>query len=263
MLDMTDSQIESMLAEVSAELKTVAKNEKSRTSRLRKAIGDEPDGDEGSAPPAAEGSAPPGAEASAPPGADEGSAPPPGDEGAPPGAEAPAPGGDPAAEAQADPAQLQAEYSAMDVDQLKMHAAAAVAALQAKMGAPGGDPAAGGAPDAMPPSAPPGPEGSMMGKSEKALREEVAQLKKSLVDQESVITTLTSSFTKFVGGPVRKSETDFPAGTPAKKELSREEASAKLKARIPDQLKKSDRGLINDFFLNPNLPVSAIEHLIK
>jgi hypothetical protein len=172
-------QLEAVLAEVSNELHAMLKSE---AASLSKALpkddpGEESEGSSGPAAPPEESSAPaPGPEASAPPEAPapgpEASAPP--MEGSAPPAEeaAAAPEGSPAHEGgEIEPApsveELQAEYSKLPPEDMKMHYLAVKAALMATMGAEQGAPPPGpeaSAPMAPPPPAPPSaPE---MGKAE-------------------------------------------------------------------------------------------------
>ena len=172
-INLSDTELSSILSEVEQELGIVLKNESTRLAKAKD--GDDGDSDDkgdssGSAPPAASDSAPPGGDsasaappgtppagpdASAPPGAADGSAPP-GDGSA---------SADPAAEQSAqDPQALTAEYSQLDDQTLEMHYVACKAALMERLqgqsasasaGSPPGSPPASPSPAASP-SAPPG-----------------------------------------------------------------------------------------------------------
>lgn len=269
-MNLTKAEIEAILDEVQVTLNKTVEAEKNRAARLAKAEGDDDDSGapEGSAPPEASG---PPAEASAPP-AD---APPP--EASAPPADAAPPGGDPAAaQGPVDPAALQAEYAKLPLDELKMHAEAAMAALQAQMGAGGdagmGDPSMGAPPPGPEASAPPmapaakkemapsGNGGEMMKKSE------ISDLKAELDANREALTKITAAFTNFVSKPMRKAETALrPQVRPDPAPLSKSEAEQKLRSKIKDQsLTKSERGLINDFYYGKiKIDDPAIAHLLK
>lgn len=265
MINLSNDEIESILDEVQGVLDSVTKSERQKAA-LAKAEGSAPDADDDGAdagPPAAD--VPPAADAGGPP-AD--AAPPGGDPMADPAAAGadPAAGGDPAAAgAPTDPAALQAAYSKLPLDELKVHAEAAMAALQAAMGGAGGAPPAGppdmgGAPGAgaPPPMAPAmkkemkvegnGGEVVAAKKSEK----EISDLKKSLAEQGETLLKVTEAFTRFVSKPMRKAETALtPKGPVDGPKLSKSEVQTKLRAKIQDKsLSKKDRELINNVFLN-------------
>lgn len=273
-MKLSDADIESILNEVQDVLATVTKAEKTKAAKLAKSDEDSAGGDDDDAPGAADDAgAPPGADAGPPPGADAG--PPPGaDAGAPPGAD---PAGDPAAAGgPTDPAALQAEYAKLPIDELKMHAEAAMAALQAAMGGAG----AGGppGPDA---GAPPPPDAGMAPAMKKEIKvdgnggsvrksekdAEVEALKKSLSETQQIAERLTSAFHTFVTKPMRKAETGVPApgAKPPEAPLSKSEAVAKLRGKIRDvSLSKKDREVMNAVFVGEKDPLSPdVAHLLK
>lgn len=283
MINLSEDEIENILNEVQGVLASVTKSEKDKATRLAKAEGDddgageESGGGEASAGGPPEASAPPAPEASGPP---AGAAP---EASASADPAAAAPGGDPAAAGgPVDPAALQAEYAKLPIDELKAHAEAAMAALQAAMGgAAGGDPAAAGVPPAPPmadaagaggppPMAPAmkkeikveGNGGEVMAakKSEK----EIADLKKSLDENQQALSGVIEAFTKFVSKPVRKAETALKTQVAEGSKLSKSDATAKLRAKVKDQsLTKKDRELINGVFFGTIAhDDAAVAHLL-
>jgi len=277
--DLTNVDIDAILADVQNVLVNIAKSEKDRAEKLAKAAGDDEkskmdadDAGEASAPaPAAEDDdggpseeSANGAEASASP-ADDPAAP--GDE----GGEGPDAGG------AMDPAALQSEYAKLPLDELKMHAEAAQAALAAAMGGGmgAGGPAAGaGAPEASAPAAPPPAmkgemkadgNGGQMKPIAKSETTEVAALKKSLEEQGKMLERVIGAFEAVVSKPMRKAETMLtPAAAAVAPKLSKSEMAAKLRSKVRDaSLTKSDRELINDFFLGGNVDASKLSHLLK
>jgi hypothetical protein len=275
--DLTNVDIDAILADVQNTLVTIAKSEKARAEKLAKAVGEEQskmDADDANeaAPPMADDKED--AEASAPEA--EGSAPP---------ADDPAAPGDEGGEAgdksngSMDPAALQSEYAKLPLDELKMHMEAAQAALAAAMGggmaagAPAAGPAGPGAGVGPEASAPPAMKGEMKemmkvdgngGKVAKS-EAEVASLRKSLEEQGKMLERVIGAFEAVVSKPMRKAETTLtPAAAASAPKLSKSEIAVKLRSKVRDQsLTKNDRELINDFFLNANVDVSKLSHLLK
>jgi hypothetical protein len=271
--DLTDVDIDAILADVQNTLVTIAKSEKARAEKLAKAVGEDEKSkmdadDAGEAGPPMADDKEDAAEASAPEA--EGSAPP-ADDPAAPGDEGGQDGGS------TDPAALQAEYAKLPLDELKMHMEAAQAALAAAMG--GGMVAGGPAPGPAGPgagaeaSAPPAMKAEMGamqkvdgngGKVAKS-EAEVASLKKSLEEQGKMLERVIGAFEAVVSKPMRKAETMLtPAATASAPKLSKSEMATKLRSKVRDtSLTKNDRELINDFFLKENVDVSKLSHLLK
>lgn len=290
---LSEEELQAILAEAEAEIKEVLKSESARLAKAQEP-GEEGAPDEGSAPPMDEGSAPmdegsaPPMEGTGAPPMDEGSAPPPGPEGS-------APAGDPAAEQGAtDPAALEAEYSQLPPEELKVHYMAVKSALFKLMGA-GPDAGAGPEGSAPPAPAPAGPppggpapapamkgemsagkqvspspgNGGKLGKSETARDEALEQLKAELKKNEEHINLLATALDKALTTPLRKAVTTVahvPKGEEDKStalSLSKSEIAEKLseKARDP-KLAKSDRDLINKFYVGA-VDVVKLQHLLQ
>jgi hypothetical protein len=203
-----------------------------------------------------------------------------------------APQEDPAMEdAHVDSAQLAEAYGALDDDALQAHFEALKQVLTQRMGA-GQDPAAGppdqgmappdmgAAPGVPPPPAPAEkampvmapaavkPPQAMMRseaptKEEALNKAEVETLKSQVAGLTQVLETLllkpqrkaVTSMAEFVA----KSEADVP-----KKTLSKSEIRQKLEAASKDEkLAKSDKELICRYFLNNDVKVSELTHLLK
>jgi hypothetical protein len=274
--DLSNVDIDSILADVQDVLVNIAKSEKDRAEKLAKAAGDD-EKSKMAADDAGEASAPAFESedddkesskddaASASP-ADDPAAP--GDEGGDQGSEDDGP---------IDPSALQAEFAKLPLDQLKMYAEAAQSALAAAMGGGMGavGPAAGAsAPEASAPAGlPPAMKGEMKGSMMKGdgnggmakSEAEVASLKKSLEEQGKMLERVIGAFEAVVSKPMRKAETMLtPAASATEKKLSKSEMAAKLRAKVRDtSLTKKDRELINDFFLNGNVDASKLSHLLK
>lgn len=297
-------KLDQMLVEVSNELAEMLKAEQSALAKSSE--DDAPsESSEGSQPPteadgSAEGS--PSAEGSAPPPAAEGSAPP---------AEASSPAPEmsgatpPDQPGEIEPAPtvegLQAEYSQLDPESLKMHYLACKAALMAVMGADQG--AGAPPPEASSPAAPPAPaaappappmmgktelgkkvssaeaNGGQMTKSEKdpeveALRRELEETKKLVKSYDEEL----SKFTKVMETamtPVRKSVKnasdmrfigrtgDESGSVEEAPRLTKKEVQAKLSEKISEgKLSKSDRELIYSYNIG-KVSVEKIAHLLK
>lgn len=268
--DLTDVDIDAILADVQNTLVTIAKSEKARAEKLAKAVGEDEKSkmdadDAGEAGPPMADDKEDAAEASAPEAEDSAS---PADDPAAPGDEGGQDGGS------MDPAALQAEYAKLPLDELKMHMEAAQAALAAAMG--GGMAAGGPAPGPAGPgagaeaSAPPAMKAEMGatqkvdGKVAKS-EAEVASLKKSLEEQGKMLERVIGAFEAVVSKPMRKAETMLtPAATASAPKLSKSEMATKLRSKVRDtSLTKNDRELINDFFLNGNVDASKLSHLLK
>ena len=274
--DLTNVDIDAILADVQNVLVNIAKSEKDRAEKLAKAVGDDEKskmdaddaGEASSAPaPAADDGGPPeqngeGADGSGSP-ADDPAAP--GDEGGE-GQEA---GG------AMDPAALQSEYAKLPLDELKMHAEAAQAALASAMGGgmgAGGPPAGPGGPEASAPAMPPPAMKNEMNAygngGQKAMAKseaEVASLRKSLEEQGKMLERVIGAFEAVVSKPMRKAETMLnPSAAAMAPKLSKAEVGAKLRTKVRDtSLTKNDRELINDFFLGNPVDVSKLSHLLK
>lgn len=249
---------------------------------------DEPDGDEG--PPMDEASAPaegPADDAGAPP-APEASAP---DAGAAPGQEqaiAPAP----TVEA------LQAEYSKLDPEALKMHYLAAKSALMAVMGAeqgagapPGAEASAPAAPPAAAPPAPPAGAPMAMGemKSGKQVNltdgnggeveaGKLGKAEKEIADLRGQLSTQTEEVAKLAKAvevllqPVRKSvkgvsdlkfigRTEDAPEQPAAN-LSKKEVQSQLRDKVREgKLSKADKELISQYSVGA-VDITKIQHLL-
>ena len=193
-----------------------------------------------------------------------------------------APQGDPAAEAGAgDPSggqDLVAAYSQLDDASLQAHWQALKQVLMTKMGA--GQDAAQAAP---PPAAPPAPEASMSappappagpppGAGAPMMRSE--RVEEDLKKAEQRVETLEKQFVQLLEKllkPERKAVTsmvEYVAKTePEKKEapvLTKDQVKAKLqKASRNPQLKKSDGDLIVRYFLNQDVKLEELDHLLK
>jgi hypothetical protein len=227
--------------------------------------------DEGSAskskPP--EGSASHGA----PPGGDEGGAPP-----APAAEPAAAPAPDamaapaPAPEQGAGDAQsLEQAYCQLSDQDLQVHYEALKQALMQRMGGPAQDPGMGGMGQPSPEAAPaPAPEQKALTMSEKSTQDALAkseekyqQLEKAFADLVQVVELSLQPRRKAVTTMqeyVAKTEADRPS----ERKLTKSEVKDKLalKARDP-KLAKSDADLITRFYLNGDVKLTEIEHLLK
>ena len=281
-LDVSQDELNSILAEVSRDLDEVLKAETENLSEsLAKADEEEmPEGDE-SAP-----AAPPADESAPPAEAPMDAAAPPADESAPPAAEAPA---DPAAEeGPMDVNALTEEYAQLPPEELKMHYMAAKAALYQTMGA--GDQAEQEAPAPADPAAPPAPapeasapppapamKGEMSagkaiesspGNGGLAKSEEENKSDAQIEELNSKIDTLAKALDLALGTPMRKAVTNISYvpktdETPEEKPLSKSEFHEKLNEKAQDpNLSKSDRQLINKFCVGV-VDVAKIEHLLK
>jgi hypothetical protein len=281
-MKLKDSELKAILAEVQADLD---KSLDLEVKKLSKAAGEDEmpaEEPEMSAAPAeetpGEDHAPaeetPGEEHSAP--ADEA---PMGDE--PPADEASAPA-DPAAEdpAAADgaegamsPEELEAEYSKLDPETLKMHYLAAKAALFAAMGGgAGGAPEASApaAPPAAPPAAGPGMEASAPAPAMKSEKNDASLSKAEKAELETLReqVKLQEKLFDLLNAPARKAVTavDFVAKSEEKADkrvLSKSEVASKLKTVTADaKLSKSDRELVNGYVLG-TVSIDKIEHLLK
>lgn len=297
-MKLKDSELNSILAEVEAELADLAKSE---GAKLAKAAGDEPDGDEASqGAPEASASAPDASapEASAPDAsAPEASASP--DASASPvpeestSAAAPDAPMDPAADQSAgpvDPAALKAEYSALDPESLKMHYMAAKAALFEMMGADGAGPDAGSptAPDAGSPAGPPvgPPDGPPAMKAEisaspangNALKDQppafMASVKKSeaeakakIHDLENQVELLTKAVETVLTKPMRKAVTSVAfLSKPEHQEPPKPASKADIQAKIRNalhggKLTKSEKTQLFSFTLG-NATLESIQDLL-
>jgi hypothetical protein len=186
--------------------------------------------------------------------------------------------------------QLQAAYSQLPPDQLKLHFLAAKAALMATMGAEqGAGPEASMAPPGAPPQAPPGAgappmamaemsgkqmpaspgNGGKMGKSEDSLK--IEALEKQLTAQNDELLKLVQIVDK-VTTPIRKSvkglsdlkfidRSEGEKKSPAA-QLSKADVAEKLKERIRGgKLSKSDKEMVSQYTMGM-VDVSKIEHLL-
>lgn len=298
-------QLDEMLAAVAVDITEMLKNESAALTKGAKddAPAEESEGSEGPAAP--EASAP---EASGPPAGPEASAPeagPPAEVAPPAGPEASAPAPAPG-QGEIEPAptveQLQAEYSQLDPEQLKMHYLACKGALLASMGGGAGPEASAPAGPPAPPAGPPaGPEASAppmamgeksgkqvvlgdakgnggkieagkMSKSEIEKDEKIAKLEKSQADQTEAVAQLAKVI-ETVLQPVRKSvkgisdvrfvaRTEEPKVSPVSS-LTKKEVTAKLREKARDiKLSKSDKDLISSYTVG-GVDISKIEHLLK
>jgi len=308
-----DEQLKDLIASVGKELNDMVKAETAQLAKGAKedAPAEESEGSEGPAsPPPAEEAASadgPPAEGSAPPA--EGSAPP-AEASAPASPEASAaaaaPEGSPQHEGgEIEPAPtveaLQAEYSKLDPEALKMHFLACKQALMAVMGAEEGAGAGAPPPEASAPPAgappPPAPPagGAPMAMGEKSGKKvvlgdeagnggkieagklgkaeaEVADLKKQVADQNEALGKLAKAV-EVALTPVRKSvkgvsdlrfvaRTEEPKTSPVAA-LSKKEITAKLREKARDsKLSKADKDLISSYAVG-GVDVSKIEHLLK
>lgn len=177
---------------------------------------------------------------------------------------APEAGMDPAAEQQDQPPSLEElvqAYSQLSPEEISMHEQALQAAKQASAPAMPGSPSPGPgaqAPMAGEGSAPLAPGSEMALKSEK-LQAEFDSLKKS---QD----TLVEAMKAMLSGPQRKAVTgnDMAPGKTTKPatSLSKAEVNAKLKVVARQDLQKSDRDLISNYFKN-QVKVDDIVHLLN
>ncbi len=301
-------ELDSMLASVTSEvIEFLRKDEAELAKAVKDAPAEESEGSEGPAAPEASAPAPDEAPpADAAPPMDDGSAPaeaaPP--EGSAPADGAPAPAPDAMAQDQAiEPAptveQLQAEYSQLDPEALKLHYLACKGAIMMAMGQAGPE-ASAPAPDASaPPMAPPGgapaPEASAppafkaemgagkkidlsdgnggeikagkLGKSESDQRIEALELQLKKSEQTML------QLVEIVAKPLRKSvkgvselqfitkEGDAPVAAPSST-MTKAEITSKLREKAKTTLSKSDRDLMNQFVVGA-VDITKIEHLLK
>lgn len=215
-MKLTKSQLDKLLSEVTGDVEELLKSESEESSLSKADEGEEapaekePEGSSTEQPADEENEASTEGGAAGP----EASASPDGQETAPEGQD----GQDPAADAEATPEALEAEYSKLDVEGLKMHFLACKSALMKALAGPDGDaggPDAGGDPGAdqgaPPQGGPPQEEAPpVMGKSEKeiltrltkaeAVVAEVETLKKSIKDKDDTIKALEDNIGKVAAG---------------------------------------------------------------
>lgn len=282
-----DNELKAILSEVQTELDQLFKSEK-----LSKAVGDDeptPEATPEASAASPEGSAP-APEASAPPAPVASPAAPnapadmtPGDT-MPHDAPAESAEGTPGEiEATTDPEALKAEYMKLAPEELKMHYLAAKQALIEAMG--GGQEAPAPAPEApMAPPATPAPEMTMKGEKDYAKanggemskgkmaksepNEEVELLKGQIENQNKQIEMLVKAVDLTLSQPLRKAVTSV-AHLPKTEnlptdvtKLTKAQIDLKLKPVITQNLSKSDRQLINQYYTDA-VKVDAIAHLLK
>jgi hypothetical protein len=300
-------ELEAILDEVGAKLEPVLKSEAEKAAeRLAKAHPGESTASETPKDASATKEAPDDKSSAPPPPKPEGT-PPAAKEASPPPAAPPAadpaltadpaaatdPAADPGAAGAEDPADLQAAYATLPLEDLQMHYLACKAALIAAMGNDGGadappaaDPAAAAAPPAppppaAPPAAPPalknelpsdpkanGEDPANVAKSEKDLT--IASLEKRVTERDTALEQLTGALRKIVERPVRKAITslsdlrksDGQGSTVDLSKLSKNEQRALVrKAAEKPNLKKSDRERLNSFFFG-NLEIDGVKDLL-
>jgi hypothetical protein len=226
--NINESALDAVLAEVTGEIAEMLRKDEAALMKAAEEKSPEDDApaeaSEGSSgpsegPPSEESAGPP-AEA-APPMAPEGSAPP---EAAPPGQEAMGAPEEGAIEPAPTVEQLQAEYSQLDPEALKMHYLACKAAIMSQMG--GGPEAS--APAAAPP-APPAPPAAAPGLEASA----APALKGELSAGKQIDNNGEANGGKLKGGSMKKSETDAEI----------ESLKAQLAAQ-GEQLKKGEAAML-------------------
>lgn len=282
-----DSALKALIAEVEAEIGDLLKSEKQKLSKAAEDLDEEQAeaSADASPPPEADPSAEASAEASAPMGdapEDEMSAP--AEDSAPAEASAPPPGDDAmqpqedmAEAAPMDPEALKAEYMKLPPEELEMHLMAAKAAMMEMSGGQDAQADAG----APPPAAPPAPEQSApamkaeekphkkaqkeehkdveMSKSEKSISNE------RLKELEAQVEGLVKALDLALGQPMRKAVTSVafvPRTEETKPTLNKGQVMEQLKEVTKQNLKKSDRELINRYCLG-EVEVEKIQHLLQ